>query len=1008
MATIVTRQTGATAKGSPLTNTELDNNFINLNNAVTAATTGPASATDNALVRFDTTTGKLVQDSLVTVDDLGKLTATSLYSTASGAYPINNFTGRLDNSALIPLGGTGLRLTTDSFLSTYALVVDPYTTNISLPNNITANSLVTNNDASQYTPFTAYPGSTWTINQASGTLNRSSVNTMPNGTEGMALLTLASGTADDGYYTLTLPWTVTFFSNQYNTLYVGTNSYITWGVGTNVYSSLTENMAATAKVMIASGDNNATGVYAVTTGTTPNRIYKIRYVGSFGASANTNTKLVWEYWIYENQSNFPYHELIIEENYINSAGGNFVLDSSGINSKLPITVTNNISARTFVASVGFQFPDSSVQTTAATNISGISNLTDSVANWAVTSTFAGVLNPTEIFFKLDGTKMFLSTGTTINQYTLSTPWDITTAGSLISVTTTWDTVTNGMFFSPDGTKLVTCGQTAVVNAGLSIVASEDRAYYLTLATAWDISSTITLVSSLRFAINDAGLPAAETNPQGITFNDTGTIMYMVGATNDAIYQYTLSTAYNVSTATYLKQLSVGSIESGPTSISFNSTGSRLYLIGNNSDNIVEYRLSTAWDIATAVVYDELYVGNLEGTGSGIFLNESSNSAYIVGTSNDLVTRFNTNSAGIFLAPALATGRIDLVGETRIKNASLYVNGSINTDGSLVVAGGATISGNLVSNNISTGSTTLTLGASASGVITIGSTSSTGAITLGQSTAAQTLNLGTGATAISTTKSVNIGTSGVSGSISNITIGSAVGGTDTTLNVTGRVAVVQPTGGIGTVTNTASSTTVTGVGTLFTRTFVVGDTITIGGQTVAISAIASDTSMTTAAITNANTTVAYTLTGGSRLVVNGNGNIGAGTTTPAGRFHIRQDQDGTTREIIHNRNATGTPLSELTFITGSFDFSDSRYAYIQSGGGSSPYISFGTGNGAAPTEKLRVLPTGAISVGATGTAYGTTGQVLTSQGNASPIWTTVSGGSSITTGKAIAMAMIFGG
>lgn len=31
MSTIVTRQTGATAKNAPLTNTELDNNFINLN-----------------------------------------------------------------------------------------------------------------------------------------------------------------------------------------------------------------------------------------------------------------------------------------------------------------------------------------------------------------------------------------------------------------------------------------------------------------------------------------------------------------------------------------------------------------------------------------------------------------------------------------------------------------------------------------------------------------------------------------------------------------------------------------------------------------------------------------------------------------------------------------------------------------------------------------------------------------------------------------------------------------
>lgn len=31
MATIITREVGATAKGSPLTNAEADNNFINLN-----------------------------------------------------------------------------------------------------------------------------------------------------------------------------------------------------------------------------------------------------------------------------------------------------------------------------------------------------------------------------------------------------------------------------------------------------------------------------------------------------------------------------------------------------------------------------------------------------------------------------------------------------------------------------------------------------------------------------------------------------------------------------------------------------------------------------------------------------------------------------------------------------------------------------------------------------------------------------------------------------------------
>jgi hypothetical protein len=42
-----------------------------------------------------------------------------------------------------------------------------------------------------------------------------------------------------------------------------------------------------------------------------------------------------------------------------------------------------------------------------------------------------------------------------------------------------------------------------------------------------------------------------------------------------------------------------------------------------------------------------------------------------------------------------------------------------------------------------------------------------------------------------------------------------------------------------------------------------------------------------------------------------------------------------------------------------------------------------------TEAMRITSAGGVSFGATGTAYGTSGQVLTSQGNASPTWTTAS-------------------
>lgn len=54
MATIITRELGATAKGSPLSNAEVDNNFINLNTEVGEKTVKSANLSDLA----DTTTAR--------------------------------------------------------------------------------------------------------------------------------------------------------------------------------------------------------------------------------------------------------------------------------------------------------------------------------------------------------------------------------------------------------------------------------------------------------------------------------------------------------------------------------------------------------------------------------------------------------------------------------------------------------------------------------------------------------------------------------------------------------------------------------------------------------------------------------------------------------------------------------------------------------------------------------------------------------------------------------------
>lgn len=69
--------------------------------------TGPASSTDNAIARFDGTTGKVIQNSGSTVDDSGNLTL------ANGAYLLFNdndtgFTGNPNSSITANVGGTSL------------------------------------------------------------------------------------------------------------------------------------------------------------------------------------------------------------------------------------------------------------------------------------------------------------------------------------------------------------------------------------------------------------------------------------------------------------------------------------------------------------------------------------------------------------------------------------------------------------------------------------------------------------------------------------------------------------------------------------------------------------------------------------------------------------------------------------------------------------------------------------------------------------------------------------
>ena len=143
-------------------------------------------------------------------------------------------------------------------------------------------------------------------------------------------------------------------------------------------------------------------------------------------------------------------------------------------------------------------------------------------------------------------------------------------------------------------------------------------------------------------------------------------------------------------------------------------------------------------------------------------------------------------------------------------------------------------------------------------------------------------------------------------------------------------VDQSSAGSGVLITAAGGTTITGKGTQFTNTFNPGDSLTVDGQTVRIAAIASDLSLTTSQPLNlTDTNAVYTLTGGSRFHVKGNGTVGVGVAAPTSQMDILAPKGYAQFRL--RTSYTPTSSSDTNGNTGDFSW-DGNYFYVKTPGG----------------------------------------------------------------------------
>lgn len=157
-----------------------------------------------------------------------------------------------------------------------------------------------------------------------------------------------------------------------------------------------------------------------------------------------------------------------------------------------------------------------------------------------------------------------------------------------------------------------------------------------LTSPWDITTASFLQ---QFSVL-----SQETNVLGLAFSSDGVKMFVVGNDSDTVHEYNLSTAWDVASASHAQSFSVATEDTFPTGMTFSAAGDKMFVAGNQGNDINEYSLSTPWDISSASYTQNFSVSSEESTPRGVTLSVDGTKLFIVGISSDEVNEYALSTA----------------------------------------------------------------------------------------------------------------------------------------------------------------------------------------------------------------------------------------------------------------------------------------------------------------------------------------------------------------------------
>ena len=245
--------------------------------------------------------------------------------------------------------------------------------------------------------------------------------------------------------------------------------------------------------------------------------------------------------------------------------------------------------------------------------------------------------PRGLTFNNDGTKFYLTSlnNDEINVYNLTTAWDLTTA--VHKDETSHNGNARDIAFSADGTYMF------ILRGG---VGDDDFVYRYLLSAPFDVIDGYTSGSGANSSYvlggsNNISLNSEQTRSNGLAFSPDGKNMYITGTVGREVNQYTLATAWDLSTAVHggLFGFEASSGETAPMASSFNYDGTKMWMTGWTQDSIFEYDLSTAWDVTTADLVGSFSIATFDDGPSTLVFSPEASKLFVIGATDDTVGEF---------------------------------------------------------------------------------------------------------------------------------------------------------------------------------------------------------------------------------------------------------------------------------------------------------------------------------------------------------------------------------